>query len=305
MGKPWNGDYVVLLRRPDRGPHAQLLPRDRSAQQQAQGLRDGRPSRGARADRLPAGPRRRPPGRLRPGAGEPHRRRAHEALPVAADPDRQDPRVQAAHQARRAPQALPLLGGRLPELAAVFNGPHPETGEDLEVADEVQPEGAPAYDLPPQTAVFAPGPIRRRSPRSPRSCARPPTCPRRPPASWPTTARPRATARPGAGARARRAPADPRELPGRRGRRAPPRHPRRAILAGRGRRGTRHRTGPVALATAAPRLGAGQRPGARGVVVRRRSRAASASCSTRSHHPRAPRRSGSASRRWRRARSSS
>jgi Mn-containing catalase len=44
------------------------------------------------------------------------------------------------------------------ELAAVFNGPHPETGEDLQVADEAQPEGAPAHDLPPQTAVFAPGP---------------------------------------------------------------------------------------------------------------------------------------------------
>ncbi|MGZ6642598.1 MAG: manganese catalase family protein [Solirubrobacteraceae bacterium] len=44
------------------------------------------------------------------------------------------------------------------EIAAVFNGPHPETGEDLQVAEEPQPEGAPAYDLPPQTAVFAPGP---------------------------------------------------------------------------------------------------------------------------------------------------
>jgi manganese catalase len=44
------------------------------------------------------------------------------------------------------------------EIAAVFNGPHPETGEDLEVAEEPQPEGAPPYDLPPQTAVFAPGP---------------------------------------------------------------------------------------------------------------------------------------------------
>ncbi len=41
------------------------------------------------------------------------------------------------------------------ELAAVFNGPHPETGEDLEVVDE-PPEGAPAFDLPPQPAVFAP-----------------------------------------------------------------------------------------------------------------------------------------------------
>jgi Mn-containing catalase len=42
------------------------------------------------------------------------------------------------------------------EIKAVFNGPHPETGEDLVVADEVQPEGAPAHDLPPQPAVFAP-----------------------------------------------------------------------------------------------------------------------------------------------------
>jgi Mn-containing catalase len=44
------------------------------------------------------------------------------------------------------------------EIAAVFNGTHPETGEDLQVAEEIQPEGAPPYDLPPQTAVFAPGP---------------------------------------------------------------------------------------------------------------------------------------------------
>jgi len=41
------------------------------------------------------------------------------------------------------------------ELSAVFNGPHPETGEDLVVVDEA-PEGAPAYDLPSQPAVFAP-----------------------------------------------------------------------------------------------------------------------------------------------------
>jgi Mn-containing catalase len=44
------------------------------------------------------------------------------------------------------------------ELGAVFNGPHPETGEELYVAEEIHPEGAPAYDLPPQPAVFAPGP---------------------------------------------------------------------------------------------------------------------------------------------------
>jgi Mn-containing catalase len=41
------------------------------------------------------------------------------------------------------------------ELAAVFNGPNPETGEDLVVIDEA-PEGVPPRDLPPQPAVFAP-----------------------------------------------------------------------------------------------------------------------------------------------------
>ena len=41
------------------------------------------------------------------------------------------------------------------EIIAVFNGPHPETGEELIVVDEA-PEGFPANDLPPQPAVFAP-----------------------------------------------------------------------------------------------------------------------------------------------------
>ncbi len=44
------------------------------------------------------------------------------------------------------------------EIAAVFNGPHPETGEDLRIAEEIQPEGAPPFDLPAQPAVFAPAP---------------------------------------------------------------------------------------------------------------------------------------------------
>jgi Mn-containing catalase len=44
------------------------------------------------------------------------------------------------------------------EIAAVFNGPHPETGEELYVAEEPHPEGAPAFDLPSQPAVFAPAP---------------------------------------------------------------------------------------------------------------------------------------------------
>jgi Mn-containing catalase len=41
------------------------------------------------------------------------------------------------------------------EIVAVFTGPHPETGEELEVVDEA-PEGFPMHDLPPQPAVFAP-----------------------------------------------------------------------------------------------------------------------------------------------------
>jgi Mn-containing catalase len=42
------------------------------------------------------------------------------------------------------------------EAQAVFNGPHPETGEPLVVAEEPHPDGAPAFDPPPQPAVFAP-----------------------------------------------------------------------------------------------------------------------------------------------------
>ena len=41
------------------------------------------------------------------------------------------------------------------ELAAVFNGPHPETGEELEVVDDA-PDGVPAHDLAAQPTVFAP-----------------------------------------------------------------------------------------------------------------------------------------------------
>jgi Mn-containing catalase len=45
------------------------------------------------------------------------------------------------------------------EIGAVFNGPHPETGEELHIAEEVHPEGAPAFDLPSQPAVFAPSAV--------------------------------------------------------------------------------------------------------------------------------------------------
>jgi Mn-containing catalase len=41
------------------------------------------------------------------------------------------------------------------EIVAVFTGPHPETGEELQVVDQA-PEGFPMHDLPSQPAVFAP-----------------------------------------------------------------------------------------------------------------------------------------------------
>src|SRR3954453_897138 len=41
------------------------------------------------------------------------------------------------------------------EIVAVFTGPHPETGEELQVVDP-PPEGFPMHDLPSQPAVFAP-----------------------------------------------------------------------------------------------------------------------------------------------------
>jgi Mn-containing catalase len=47
-------------------------------------------------------------------------------------------------------------GADYAEAAAVFSGPHPETGEELEFVDD-PPEGAEPNDLPPQPAVFAPG----------------------------------------------------------------------------------------------------------------------------------------------------
>jgi Mn-containing catalase len=41
------------------------------------------------------------------------------------------------------------------EIVAIWNGPHPETGEELEVV-EAPPGGALPQDLPPQPSVFAP-----------------------------------------------------------------------------------------------------------------------------------------------------
>jgi len=43
------------------------------------------------------------------------------------------------------------------QLAAVFNGDHPETGDPLEVVDEDTSKRPEPVDLPAQPAVFAPG----------------------------------------------------------------------------------------------------------------------------------------------------
>ncbi len=73
------------------------------------------------------------------------------------------------------------------ELAAVFNGPHPETGEELVVIDEA-PEGVPPRDLPPQPRSSHPTTRPRRSPRSPKNYAPRLALVRHPPAKSPTAA---------------------------------------------------------------------------------------------------------------------
>jgi manganese catalase len=69
------------------------------------------------------------------------------------------------------------------EVAAVWNGTHPETGDELVVANLPHPEGVPAHDLPPQPASSLQAIRSRRSPRLRRSCASRPACPTSPPES--------------------------------------------------------------------------------------------------------------------------
>ena len=73
------------------------------------------------------------------------------------------------------------------ELAAVFNGPHPETGEELFIAEEANPQAPQPMTFPrsPRCSHQAPSP--KRSKRSPRSCAKPQDYPSNPPAKSPTT----------------------------------------------------------------------------------------------------------------------
>ena len=103
------------------------------------------------------------------------------------------------------------------EIAAVFNGPHPETGEDLVVAEESPPEGAPPFDLPAQPAVFAPGPEPQEIAEIAAKLRKAAGLPKSRPASSPTTAPPTARA----------------------GRPRPRRRPRPADARGAGRRTSR------------------------------------------------------------------
>ena len=109
----------------------------------------------SRADGLPARARRRAPGRLRPRAGEPHRRRHDEAVPCAADPTDKIPECKPHIKRGEHTKLYRFSPSDYNELAAVWNGLHPETGDPLEVVDHA-PEGVPPFDLPAQEGVFAP-----------------------------------------------------------------------------------------------------------------------------------------------------
>ena len=67
------------------------------------------------------------------------------------------PESQGAHRPRRAPEALPLLAGRLQRAARRVQRPASrEAGRGARSSSTRRREGVPAHDLPPQTAVFAP-----------------------------------------------------------------------------------------------------------------------------------------------------
>ena len=98
---------------------------------------------------------------------EPDRRRPDEAVPVAADPDRQDPRVPAAPRTGRAPEALPLLPGRLSRARRRLQRHAPRDGRARSRSSTTPPEGVPAY-RPARAAGASSRPTTRprRSPRS-------------------------------------------------------------------------------------------------------------------------------------------
>jgi hypothetical protein len=174
MGRPWTGENVFSRGR-DRGPHTQLLPRDRCPQRQAARLRDGRASRRPCADRLPARARRRAPGRLRPRSRATDRRRPEQAVPFAADRDRQDPRVQAASRARRAPQSSTASPPRTSARSSPSSTDRilrPERTSSSPRSHSPRARSRTTFRRSPRSS--RPDRSRRRSTRSLCDCARPP-----------------------------------------------------------------------------------------------------------------------------------
>jgi Mn-containing catalase len=114
MGKPWNGDYVNATGDliGDLTHNYFLETGARNNKLKVYEAVDHPAARALTGYLLVRGGV--APGRLRPGAGEPDRRRHVEVVPLAAHPDGQNPRVQAAHQTRRTSEALPLVSRRLP-----------------------------------------------------------------------------------------------------------------------------------------------------------------------------------------------
>ena len=109
--------------------------------------------------------RRSPPSRVRPSTREPHRRRPHEAVSLSADPNREDPRMQAAHQARRSPAPLPILPAGLSRARGSLQRPTSGNGRGTRRCRR-GPRRLPATRLPPQPRSSHPTTRPRNSPRS-------------------------------------------------------------------------------------------------------------------------------------------
>src|SRR5918999_5834750 len=129
--------------------------RDRRAQQQTEGLRDGRPSspRALTGYLL-----------FRGGVHQAAYARAIERLtgaeltkmfPTPRIPTEKIPECQPHIERGEHLKLYRFSPSDYTEIIALFSGPHPETGEELQVVDHA-PEGELPNDLPPQPAVFAP-----------------------------------------------------------------------------------------------------------------------------------------------------
>jgi Mn-containing catalase len=154
-GRPWNGDYVFssgdLVE--DLTHNFFLETGARNNKMKVYEMVDH--PRRACVDRIPARQRRRPPDRLRPCDREADRRRLTKMFATPRIPTEKIPECKPHIERVDHPRLYRFSLEDYQELPAVFNGPNPETGEELVVFEEA-PEGVPSRDLPPQPAVFAP-----------------------------------------------------------------------------------------------------------------------------------------------------